>query len=111
ILALLLVVGLVITLFIRRGDHISSLSINELAINHVSLSDNELAINGSLLSSGKSYRSYNYDISGSQINITINGGIVTKKHPYGDFNLTIKDSDLKKVDTVYLKHGNELTQI
>lgn len=111
VLAIFLVVGSVITFLFVRGDHISSLSINELSINNVSLSNNELALSGSLLSSGKSYRSYSYDISGSDIYITINGGIVTKKYPYGDFDFTIKDNNLQKVDIVYLKHKNKLTQI
>ena len=104
-LVALLVVVFGVLFFITNKNE--SLSSNQLAIEHISLSNDRLMINGTILSSGTSYRHYSYDRMDNKIQITIFGGLVTKKHSNGDFDITIKDDEFQGVDTFYLKHEDD----
>ena len=89
------------------GMNKSELSTAEIAFNQVELTPNALRLSGTLVASALSYRDCEYEQDGSNLYITLQGGLVTKKHPDGDFDISIRNDDFSKVDRVYLKHGED----
>ncbi|CAM3661549.1 MULTISPECIES: hypothetical protein [Saccharibacillus] len=106
LIVLLLFAGFLMAHFQQKNSR-SILSVEELAISEASLDEHSLSIQGSILASAKSYRGYHYTIKQNDVYIQIEGGVVTKKYPSGDFNITIEDPDLKNVKAVYIKSKNQ----
>lgn len=89
----------------------SELSVDNVAFKKVELTTHVLTLSGSLTSSGMSYRDCEYKQDGSNLYVTLQGGLVNKKHPDGDFDISIRNDDFSKVDRVYLKYGESHTLI
>lgn len=89
------------------GMNKSELSREAIGFNQVELTPNALHLSGTLTASVLSYRDYEYEQDGSNLYITLQGGIVTKKHQSGDFDISIQNDDFSKVDRVYLKCGED----
>src|SRR5690625_1258005 len=103
IITLTVIFSIVIFIFILVSRNKISLSFKEIVINEVELLDDQLIIEGDLISSGKSYRDFEYVITDNIVYVTIKGGVVTNKYKYGNFKINIKDENLIKIDHVYLK--------
>ena len=89
------------------GMNKSELSREAIGFNQVELTPNALHLSGTLTASALSYRDYEYEQDGSNLYVTLQGGIVTKKHQSGDFDISIQNDDFSKVDRVYLKCGED----
>ena len=89
------------------GMNKSELSRGAIGFNQVELTPNALHLSGTLTASALSYRDYEYEQDGSNLYVTLQGGIVTKKHQSGDFDISIQNDDFSKVDRVYLKCGED----
>lgn len=85
----------------------SELSRSEIVFDQVQLTPNALKLSGTLTASALSYRDCEYEQDGSNLYVMLQGGAVTKKHPGGDFDISIHNDDFSQVDRVYLKHGQE----
>lgn len=103
IMIVLVLLAFVFTL--KNNRQMQGVSISEIIIRDVSLSEQKFTLSGSFVSSGKSFRNYTYTIDGDSLYIVINGGLVIKKYPLGDFSINIEDENLKNVSKVFLKHG------
>lgn len=90
---------------LKNNRQMQAVPLSEIIIREVSLSEQKFTLSGSFVSSGKSFRNYTYTIDGDSLYIVINGGLVTKKYPFGDFSIKIEDENLKNVSKVFLKHG------
>lgn len=96
---------LVFVFLLKNNKQMQGVSLSEIIIRDVSLSEQKFTLSGSFVSSGKSFRNYTYTIDGDSLYIVINGGLVTKEYPSGDFSIKIEDEKLKNVSKVFLKHG------
>jgi len=53
------------------------------------------------------YRSYAHEIIENDLYIIINGGLVSPKHHFADFSITIPIDNLDEINMVYLTDGKE----
>lgn len=111
IIVLIVVVCAIVSFLLIRSERKMSVSFEEIAITNISLSENTLIFSGRLLASAKSYKDYEYIIIGDSLYITVYGGLATKAKANGDFNIIFEDEDIKNVNRVYLKHGEQEIQI
>lgn len=109
---IMIVVVLVVFVFsLKNNSQMLGVSMSEIIIHDVSLSKKSFTLTGAFASSGKSFRNYTYTIDGNSLYIVINGGLVTKKYPIGDFSVKIEDVNLRNVTKVFLTHGKDNEQI
>lgn len=97
---------LVFLFFYLRWNSI--LSINEVAITSVELSDENLRLEGTLTSSAKYYKDFDYSIEGETLIITLYGTLF--KRGQDDLSILISD-DLSGVQTILLKDKTEEKEI
>ncbi|GGH71634.1 hypothetical protein [Saccharibacillus endophyticus] len=105
-LVIVLALGGLLIAYFQLKNSTSVLSTEEVAVMQVSLNDDSLSIQGSISASAISYRDYSYALKEDKVYIDIKGGLVTKKNPSGDFNITIKNKDFKNAKMVYIKDDN-----
>ncbi len=101
VLALTLVV--VVTYFALFSP--SLLFETEVNFERMELTDDIFRTEGFLLSSGKSYRDYKYDIDDRALKLKLYGGLVNNKHSQGRFSILIQD-DMSQVDRIILVDKN-----
>ena len=82
-----------------------------VSIENALLSEDMFSADAFMFSSGTSFRRYEYQIDGSSMYITIYTGLVTKKYSSGNMRIEITDPQLKQVDFVYLKDGEQIKLI
>lgn len=112
IISIMIVLALLTFVFtLKNNRQMQAVPLSEIIIRDVSLSEQKFTLSGSFVSSGKSFRNYTYTIDGDSLYIVINGGLVTKEYPSGDFSIKIEDENLKNVSKVFLKHGEVNDQI
>lgn len=99
VIVLILTMVVVVTYFSLFGP--SLLQETEVNFERLELEDQSCRVEGFLLSSGKSYRSYKYDIKDGALKLKLYGGLVNNKHSQGRFSILIQD-DLSKVHTIVL---------
>lgn len=112
IISIMIVLALLTFVFtLKNNRQMQAVPLSEIIIRDASLSEQKFTLSGSFVSSGKSFRNYTYTIDGDSLYIVINGGLVTKEYPSGDFSIKIEDENLKNVSKVFLKHGEVKDQI
>lgn len=112
IISIMIVLALLTFVFtLKNNRQMQAVPLSEIIIRDVSLSEQKFTLSGSFVSSGKSFRKYTYTIDGDSLYIVINGGLVTKEYPSGDFSIKIEDENLKNVSKVFLKHRKVNDQI
>lgn len=89
------------------GMNKSELSRGEILFRQIELTPNALNLSGTLTASALSYRDCEFEQDGSNLYITLQGGLVTKKHSTGDFDISIHNEEFSQVDRVYLKYGED----
>lgn len=94
-----------------RSVNNGSSNYSGVSIENISLSKNIFSADAVMFSSGTSFRKYEYQIDGSSLYITIYTGLVTKKYSSGNMRIEITDPQLKQVDFVYLKDGEQIKLI
>lgn len=111
ILTVIVVLGVSFVMFFSLNK--SSTPISEIAFNEISITQNEgvVIIAGTLMSSGKSYRDFTYSIQDDTLMVTINSGIVSKKHMDGSFYIKIEDVRISNVQEIYLHDGKDTSLI
>lgn len=112
VLGVVLVIAIISIVVVTMSQNkMNELHFSEIAIQKVSFSDDTIQISGDLVSSAKTYRKYSYHVEDDNLYLTIKGGLVTKKYPASDLNITIQDKNAKSINKVYLKYSNEVTLI
>lgn len=104
IVLILVLLAFAYYLFLRiKSDPVNS---SEIALSDMMLYDQDFSAQCTFVSSGKSFRKYDYSIVGETMYLTIFGGLVSADYPTGDFTIWIQD-DFKDVKKVVLKSGEK----
>ncbi len=106
----LLLFGVVLTVGFHIKDSLGTTSYANIEVDNVELSESHFKANMIHLSSGNSFRKYEYKIEGDGLYITVWSGLVNKKYSAGEMNIQI-ENDLKNVNLVYLIDGKRKKMI
>ena len=92
----------------RTSTHTDELILNDVLL---SRGESSFSLDGSIISSGRSYRGFSYVIQNNKLLLTIYSGLVVPTRSNGCFSVLIVDGQLSTIQNIYIKHGEELTQI
>ncbi len=106
LLAFIIIIVLVgVMVFIYSGDKTSN---TELSFENIELTDTSFTAQCIFISSGKSFRKYDYTMEGDTLYLTVYGGLVNSKYPNGNFEIVIEDH-LENITKVCLNGTDEVT--
>lgn len=94
-----------VMVFIYSGDKTSN---TELSFENIELTDTSFTAQCIFISSGKSFRKYDYTMEGDTLYLTVYGGLVNSKYPNGNFEIVIEDH-LENITKVCLNGTDEVT--
>ena len=80
----------------------------ELSFENIELTDTSFTAQCIFISSGKSFRKYDYTMEGDTLYLTVYGGLVNSKYPNGNFEIVIEDH-LENITKVCLNGTDEVT--
>ena len=106
LLAFIIIIVLVgVMVFIYSGDKTSN---TEKSFENIELTDTSFTAQCIFISSGKSFRKYDYTMEGDTLYLTVYGGLVNSKYPNGNFEIVIEDH-LENITKVCLNGTDEVT--
>lgn len=106
LLAFIIIIVLVgVMVFIYSGDKTSN---TELSFENIELTDTSFTAQCIFISSGKSFRKYDYTMEGDTLYLTVYGGLVNSRYPNGNFEIVIEDH-LENITKVCLNGTDEVT--
>jgi flagellar basal body-associated protein FliL len=79
VIVVVAVICVIMAMFVFQDNNKSSLSDNEIAMNHISLSENTLTIRGDIVASAKSYRNCTYHTIGDNLYVTVKPAVTYKR--------------------------------
>lgn len=102
--ALLIGAGVYIKLFI-----IGNKSYEDIVINKVSVSESSIVIDGDITSSSRAYKDFSYTLVGTELYVTIDSVLVSKKYNTGKFEIKIEENGTQ-INNIHLT-DNKSTKV
>lgn len=102
IIAIVIIVGIIgWWVYFEHGTYSDTTSIT---IQHIKLEVDKMRIKGVTVDSATGFGGFKYEIKDNSLYLKMRYTLVTKKHPYGDFDIAITE-DFKEINRVYLQEN------